>query len=197
MSGHIGNVSAVTWSPDGMFLATGSIDTTAKVWDATSGRELLTLSGHRAGIRTIAWSRDSKRLATGSWDGTAKVWNTSSGQELLALNAIGISGVSWSADGKRLASGGPMTMVWDAEEGHRLFGLYGRTDSAGGVAWSPDGKRLAAVSTDGIVQVYTMDIRDLMELARRHVRALQSGEDECKAYFHNERCPPVPNLPWW
>jgi WD40 repeat protein len=88
--------------------------------------------------------------------------------------------------------------VWDAEDGHKLLDLHGQRDSGGGVAWSPDGKRLATVSSDGIVQVYTMDIRDLMEVARQHVRALTSEEEgECLRYFQVEECPPVPNLPWW
>ena len=33
----------MAWSPDGKRLATGSRDGTAKVWDAASGQELLTL----------------------------------------------------------------------------------------------------------------------------------------------------------
>ena len=39
-------VLSVAWSPDGKWLATGSEDSTAKVWDAASGKELLTLRGH-------------------------------------------------------------------------------------------------------------------------------------------------------
>jgi hypothetical protein len=64
----------VSWSPDGARLATGSLDGTAKVWDAAGGRELLTLKGH-AGEVIVSWSPDGARLATGSYDGTAKVWD--------------------------------------------------------------------------------------------------------------------------
>jgi hypothetical protein len=64
----------VSWSPDGTRLATGSEDGTAKVWDATGGRELLSLKGH-VGEVVVSWSPDGMRLATGSEDGTAKVWD--------------------------------------------------------------------------------------------------------------------------
>jgi hypothetical protein len=73
LKGHINQVRSVSWSPDGTRLATGSLDGTAKVWDVTGGRELLTLKGH-AGEVIVSWSPDGTRLATAGYDGTAKVW---------------------------------------------------------------------------------------------------------------------------
>ncbi len=81
-------LTSVAWSPDGKRLATGSDDQTAKVWDAASGKELLTLRGHAGSVYSVAWSPDGKRLATGSWDKTAKVWDAASGQELLTLRDL-------------------------------------------------------------------------------------------------------------
>ena len=40
----------VAFSQDGRRIVTGSADHTAKVWDAASGKELLTLKGHTNGI---------------------------------------------------------------------------------------------------------------------------------------------------
>jgi len=45
---------------DGTRLATASLDKTAKVWDATSGQELLTLKGHNTGVSSVAWSPDAR-----------------------------------------------------------------------------------------------------------------------------------------
>src|SRR5262249_39605369 len=82
--GHRAQVSAVSWSPDGKRLATGSWDGTARVWEAVSSRELLTL-GQASAVYSVSWSRDSKRLATASEDGTAKVWDPADGGKLLIL----------------------------------------------------------------------------------------------------------------
>ena len=59
--GHRAEVTSVSWSPDGTRLATGSWDGTAKVWDAASGRERLTLRGHtgRGLVRVLVAGRDA------------------------------------------------------------------------------------------------------------------------------------------
>jgi WD40 repeat protein len=150
LKGHAAGVSSVAWSPDGKRLATGSKDKTAKLWDVTTGQELLTLKSHTDSVLSVAWSPDSKRLATASADKTTKVWDAYTGQELLTLN--GHSGIvvslNWSPDGKRLATASDdhTAKVWDTLSGQELLTLKGHTERVSSVAWSPDGMRLATAS---------------------------------------------------
>jgi WD40 repeat protein len=197
LSGHSGMVLSVAWSPDGKRLATASYDKTAKVWDAATGKELLTLSGHRDIVLRAAWSPNGKRLATGNADTTAKVWDAATGKELLTLSGPSsyVFSVAWSPDGKRLATASDdKTKVWDAATGKELLTLSG-SEMVFSVAWSPDGKQLAVASRDGVVQVYAMDIHDLMDLARERVTTHPSSEN-CQKYLHSA-CPPFPKLVWW
>jgi WD40 repeat protein len=144
LRGHVDEVATVAWSPDGRRLATGSFDGRAKIWDAETGKELLTLltPGGKF-VWSVAWSPDGKRLATGNTNGTAHVWDVVSGKELLTLSAGPVTAstdLAWSPDGKRLATAGEKVKVWDAERGKELLTLSSLV--SGGVSWSPDRKRL-------------------------------------------------------
>ena len=80
-----GRVTSVGYSPDSERIVTGSFDHTAKVWDAQTGTELLTLTGHDNLVLSAVFSPDGQRIVTASWDRTAKVWDAEMGTELFTL----------------------------------------------------------------------------------------------------------------
>ncbi len=94
------DLTAVHWNPLGTKIATSSWDGTAKIWDATTGKVLLTLEGHDSGVLALAWSHDETKLATGSHDLTTKIWDTNSGA--LLFNLVGhsrsVCDVEWDRD---------------------------------------------------------------------------------------------------
>jgi WD40 repeat protein len=54
---------SVCWSADGERLASGGIDGTVRLWEASSGKELAVLEGHKGGVTSVCWSADGERLA--------------------------------------------------------------------------------------------------------------------------------------
>ncbi len=60
-------------SPDGRRILTASDDKTAKVWDADTDKEIITLHGHSLEVVGGCFSPDGKSVLTGSDDRTAKV----------------------------------------------------------------------------------------------------------------------------
>ncbi|HWN41240.1 MAG TPA: TIR domain-containing protein [Thermoanaerobaculia bacterium] len=72
--GHGGDVLAVAFSSDGRLILTGSLDSTARIWEAETGKPLSVLEGHEAGIKTVTFSSGGRLALTGSMDGTARLW---------------------------------------------------------------------------------------------------------------------------
>jgi WD40 repeat protein/serine/threonine protein kinase len=166
--GHHAQVWAVSWSPDGKFLASASMDGTVRVWQAAGGHELVALKV-RNPVNSVSWSPDGKQLVTGSDDGTAKVWNATDGRELFVLkgHTNGVGPVSWSPNGKWLATGGAggTAKIWDAEDGRELRTLKGHTSQVRSVSWSPDGERLATGCDSGTAKVWeAVDGHELLML---------------------------------
>src|SRR5437763_1386886 len=73
LEGHRGSVLAVAFSPDGAVLASGSRDTTVKLWDTATGRLIQTLTDHTADVYDVTFSPKGDLLATAGRDKTVKL----------------------------------------------------------------------------------------------------------------------------
>ena len=108
LAGHSAFVSALALSPDGKTLASGSVDTTVRLWRLGPGSSasVRILTGHGGAATALAFSPDGKVLAVGSYDGPIKLWNVPTGQEIGSLKghlSIVVS-LAFSPDGQMLAS---------------------------------------------------------------------------------------------
>jgi WD40 repeat protein len=59
---HTSNIRSIAWSPDGRRIASSSVDSLVKVWDAATGGEMMTFD-LEGWVQTVAWSPDGTRLA--------------------------------------------------------------------------------------------------------------------------------------
>jgi WD40 repeat protein len=73
-TGHTGFVVAMAWSPDGQYIASGGVDTTVQVWEASNGTLIKNYTGHSAEVEGLSWSSDSKHIASASDDKTVQLW---------------------------------------------------------------------------------------------------------------------------
>jgi WD40 repeat protein/serine/threonine protein kinase len=155
LDGHLHNVVAVAWRPDSRRLASASWDRTAKIWDASSGRELFTLRGHEATLTDVAFSLDGRRLATASWDETVRIWDAETGKACFTLPGQGgaVYGVAFHPrDDRVLASAhhDGTIKIWDTRTGQKSREIAAQKQPMLGVAFSPDGELLAgAIGKNG------------------------------------------------
>jgi WD40 repeat protein/serine/threonine protein kinase len=157
LNGHSEVVFSVAFSPDGRRIVTCSRDNTAKVWDAATGANLLTLR-HRLQIERASFSSDGKRIVTASEDQTAKVWNAETGQELLTLTGHtgGLYSAVFSPDDRLIVttSRDGTVKVWDPEAVREVFILNGENPKLCGISFSPDGKRVVTGAFYGEAKVW-------------------------------------------
>ncbi|MCG9132647.1 T9SS type A sorting domain-containing protein [Candidatus Poribacteria bacterium] len=158
--GHTDRVYSVSFSADGLTLASGSWDKTVRLWDVGTGSELRVLQGHTEWVESVSFSADGQTLASGSEDGTVRLWDVATGSELRVLHGHTdrVYSVSFSPDGQTLASGGDDETVrlWDVGTGSELRVLHGHTDWVESVSFSPDGRTLASGSYDGTVLLWEL-----------------------------------------
>jgi WD40 repeat protein/tetratricopeptide (TPR) repeat protein/tRNA A-37 threonylcarbamoyl transferase component Bud32 len=185
LRGHMGWTSHVEYSADGARLTTWGRDgteTTIRVLDAATGRELLKVQGDHA-----AYSPDERWLATFHGD-TVRVCNMVRCEErcTFKVRVGGFITGAFSPDGQRIASAGYDTDgawtvgVWDTSNGQELltFKVAGGSDSP---VISRDGRRLLAMGSDGKARAWdaangkelpTLKVlQELLTLKRRYDRA--------------------------
>lgn len=77
LRGHTGLVTSLAFSPTGTFLASGSTDKTARVWNPESGEPVITLEGASLfNLPThVAFSADGKTLSVKAGPGNVTLWD--------------------------------------------------------------------------------------------------------------------------
>jgi WD40 repeat protein/transcriptional regulator with XRE-family HTH domain len=160
LRGHTDVLWSAVFSQDGTKIATASADGTAKVWDAASGEELLSVKGSTDGDfseGSYVWyatlSSDGKYLATAGGDHITRIWDALTGEQLLALKGHSdeVYHIEFSPDGSRLVtvSIDGKAIIWDVLTGAELLSLSeGDGTALYWVVFSPDGSRIAVANHD-------------------------------------------------
>jgi eukaryotic-like serine/threonine-protein kinase len=158
---------ALAWSPDGTYIAAGSDDKIARVWEVGRNAVLspmtaaLTYCGHSNWINAIAWSPDGRRIASASCDKTVQVWEIGTTVSphragIYDSHTRWVETVAWSPDGSTIASGGndATVHVWNEATKDTILIYRGHTFGVNSLAWSPDGTRIASAGKDKSVQIW-------------------------------------------
>ena len=160
--GHELAVLAVAISPDSNYVATGSRDKSAKLWELSTGREVRSFLGHKASVNSLDFSHDGKYLITGNGDNTAKIWDVATGKEIHSVqpDEERLTDVVFDPKGRFFITVGfgNKAIVWDMLSKKRIkeFPADGYAGSSGGInlAISENGEWFAIGEDNKIATVY-------------------------------------------
>ena len=159
---HVSLVEALTFSPDGKYLASGSFQEVC-VWDVQSGQIVQKLIGFAHNVVALAFSPNSKLLATGGGvpaeDGEIKVFESGTWKQVTNVkngHSDTVYGVSFNPDSTKLAtcSADKFIKVFEIPNGKFVKSFEGHTHHVLDVGWRGDGKFLASAGADNTVKVW-------------------------------------------
>jgi transducin (beta)-like 1 len=158
------DVTSVTWSPDGKFLATGCYDGVVRIWD-NNGKQHMQLEEHTGPVFSLKWGKKGTYILSGSYDRRAIVWSAHSGKvvKTFMLHSGPVLDVDWKDDEQDLfatCSSDRSIHICQAsskESNKAVRTFSGHEDEVNAVCWSPGGAMLASCSDDTTAKIWTIE----------------------------------------
>ena len=149
LTGHAGNLTSASFSPDGRRAVTTSTDNTVRLWDVSTGKELAVWPV--IAPWSARFSPDGNRIVLACNPGPTRVLDAETGKEIVVLAGHDdiVTSAAFSPDGKRIvtASKDKTARLWEAATGKQLTLVRGE-EEFGSAAFSPDGQSIVTAGMD-------------------------------------------------
>ncbi len=169
LSGHVGGVPAVEFSPDGSRLASIGKDQTLRIWNAATGEQTRAPIGLKGPGQGLSFSPNGRYLATCEWNGDKiQIWSLTTQSVAVTLGGSQEEeaytfACSFSQDGRYLASSGTRSRIWEIDTSP--------TES------TPRARELLMLTGDNWAHQF--------DAAHKRFAYLNGAEDQAGTYFLN------------
>ncbi|XP_070539448.1 F-box-like/WD repeat-containing protein TBL1XR1-B [Ptychodera flava] len=189
LRGHESEVFICAWNPRNDLLASGSGDSTARIWNLNdspnSANQLVLRHCIREGgqevpsnkdVTSLDWNSDGTLLATGSYDGYARIWSTDGRQvTTLGQHKGPIFALKWNKKGNYILSAGvdKTTIIWDAHSGDCKQQFPFHSAPALDVDWQSN-VSFASCSTDQCIHVCKLGVEKPIKTFQGHTNEVNA-----------------------
>ncbi len=154
---------AQSWSPDGIYLASGYGDGTVRILNTQTGNTI-SFVAHNNLIFEISWSPDGRRIATSTIGDGLRIWVSQTGQLVKDFPGIGIfmGPISWSPSGQRIVALSYQTgngYIISAsinndytQDNYQIISTF-FTPSVSDIQWSPNQTKIATLGISHALEI--------------------------------------------
>ncbi len=160
-------------------VASGSEDSTVKLWDYETGQYERTLKGHTGSVTSVAFSPSGEVLASTSADMSAKLWDMSTFicTRTLRGHDHSLSAIIFSpggGDSVYTCSRDQTIKCWEVSTGYCTRTYSGHSDWVRCLSISSDGDALASGSGDNTVIIWKGSTGQVLQTLRGHEHVIES-----------------------
>jgi WD40 repeat protein len=177
------NLLELAYNPDGSRLAGTIYGGSVKLWDTTTGKEVLTLGGGNKRLATFFFAQEGKQIITTSHNGDVDTWDTETGKAVQSFAGAGeqLSAAALSPDGKLLAFARfnkSVSIVTLAA--NKAVSLPDVETRCSWLAFNPDGTLLAGapylagVPQSAVAHVWDTKTRKVVRQVRGHLDSISA-----------------------
>lgn len=156
LHGHTGMIFDARISTNNQWIATASMDGTARIWDMTGQQKAIVNHGGR--VNTVEFNTAGSLIVTASDDNTARIWSVPDGQLLAILTHTDrVNQAVFSPDGNYVVtvSRDQNAKLWQVSDGKQLCGINADKQIFA-VSFSPDNQHFALAVGDGTVRIVSL-----------------------------------------
>jgi WD40 repeat protein len=177
--GHLGQVNALAFSPDGRLALTASAATTVRVWEVASGLEVGRFIGHTEHVLCATFTPNGRQVLSGGGGGVEngkwtpgrdfvlRLWDVETGREIRTFSHHTgmVQGVAFLDEGRRILSGGNdgTLCLWEVATGTLLQTGRSGTEAIQAFALTGDGRRALVAHWRGPVRLWELGPHRLLE----------------------------------
>jgi WD40 repeat protein len=180
LDGHEEIVRGVAFSPDGAYLASGSLDRKICLWDVKRGKLLQQLE-KTSPVVSVIFMPDSKGIGFLTYE-SAEIWDITLRKTLWKLDMKYPETITFSPRDNCLIVGSAdgQLVFLDRATGKEVRRIAGHLKKLTSIDVSPDGEKVASADIAGTIFVRNVDtgkVLNKIETARGHVESIKFSSD--------------------